>query len=110
VSDTQEKSSSSLAISFESITDYRQRTGKSEEELTVNDYVFLINNALKAAGFSVSHIVTTYTHFPDGPEGAMAEGYRGPATEYTFGLFTKPGSREKAVAAQSHKEAGGVAG
>jgi hypothetical protein len=96
------------------MTDYRLRTGKSEEELTVDDYVFLIDNALKAAGFFVSHIVTTRTHFPDGPAGEMVEGHRGPITEYTFGLFTKPASqreaRKKAAAAQIHKDAAGEAG
>jgi hypothetical protein len=91
VSDTQEKNSSSLAVSFESIADYRQRTGKSEAELTVDDYVFLISNALKAAGLYVSSIVTTCVHFPDGPEGEMVEKHSGPSVKYSFGLFARPG-------------------
>jgi galactose-1-phosphate uridylyltransferase len=97
VSDTQKKNSSSLlASSFESIADYRQRTGKSEEEFTVDDYVFLIGNALKAAGFFVSHIHTTCVHFPEGPAGEMAEERSRPSNEYSFGLFAIPGSQRKA--------------
>jgi hypothetical protein len=97
VSDTQEKNSSNLAASFESISDYRQRTGKSEEELTMNDYVFLINNALRAAGFFVEHIVTTHAHYPNGSSGEMVEGASKPVNgEYSFGLTAIPDSRWKA--------------
>jgi hypothetical protein len=96
VSDTQEKNSSSLAASFESIADYRQRTGKSEEELTMNDYVFLINSALKAAGFFVKYIATTHAHYPNGPAGEMVEGASEPVNgEYSFGLSVRPGHQRK---------------
>jgi hypothetical protein len=97
VSETAENNSSSWA-GFESISDYRQRTGKTEAELTTDDYVFLINGALKAAGFSVRSIVTTCTHFPDGrPAGEMirGKGCEEPAVEYQFGLFARPEQRRK---------------
>jgi hypothetical protein len=95
------KKESSSAVSFESILDYRQRTGKSEEELTVDDYVFLINNALRAAGFFVTSVVTTCTHFPDGPSEEMVRGYEGPSVEYQFGLFARP---EKQWRARTNRE------
>jgi hypothetical protein len=95
VSDTQEKNSSSLAASFESIADYRQRTGKSEEEFTVDDYVFLINTALKAAGFFVHGIVTTHTHFPSGPAGEMTAALDKSTKTYHFGLTVIPGHQRK---------------
>jgi hypothetical protein len=96
VSDTQEKNSSSRLISsFESIADYRQRTGKSEEELTVNDYVFLINKALNAAGFFVKHIATTHAYCSEGPEGELTELSPRLVSEYSFGLSIYPGPRLK---------------
>jgi hypothetical protein len=56
----------------------------------VDDYVFLINNALKAAGFLVYGIVTTHTHFPDGPAEEMVESSHKSKNEHHFGLTLKP--------------------
>jgi hypothetical protein len=71
--DIAEKRLSNSLGSIESITDYRQRTGKSKEEMGVEDYVFLIDAALRATGFDVSSIVTTCVHTRDITKGNMTD-------------------------------------
>jgi hypothetical protein len=61
VSETLEKSLYRSGL-FESITDYRQRTGKAKEDLNADDYVPVIINALKAAGFEVVYAVAPCTY------------------------------------------------
>jgi hypothetical protein len=58
---------------FESIQEYRQRTGKTKEELSCDDYVEIAFNALTAAGFDIGNVAAQVSLSSVIPERRMYE-------------------------------------
>jgi hypothetical protein len=56
------ETSSNTVLKVESIKEYRQRTGKSKEELRGEDYAMVAIGALEAAGLEVKG-VSAYRHY-----------------------------------------------
>jgi hypothetical protein len=67
------KISSKIVAKFESIQDYRQRTGKTKGALCFDDYAEIILNTLTAAGFDIGNVIAQVSLSNLCPEKRMYE-------------------------------------